>query len=225
MDIFFSIIEYVGVISFAISGTLFALNKKADIIGALLITVLTCFGGGMLRDFALGIVPPNLLANPAFWIQELVAIGICILLFHISFSKRVLALLTKHQHDFWLEVTDAIGLAVFLVIGVDYAIESGFQNNIVMLVFCGCITSVGGGMLRDICTATIPRIFCKHVYLLPCILGAIFYVFTKNENVLGHIWSTILTMTLVILVRVLACIYKWNLPRPVLSDAQEEKRI
>ena len=214
MEIFFSIIEYIGVISFAISGTLFALNKKADIIGALLISVLTCFGGGMLRDFSLGIIPPNLLVNPSFWVQELVCVGVCTLLFHLSFSKRFFSLLTRHQHDFWLEVTDAIGLAVFVVVGVDYAIEAGYEDNILFLVFCGCISSVGGGMLRDICTATIPRIFCKHVYLLPCILGALLYVFTKNENVFGRVWSTILTMTLIIVVRVLACLYKWNLPRP-----------
>ena len=221
MGIFFSIIEYIGVISFAVSATLFALNKKTDIIGALLIAVLTCFGGGMLRDFVLGIVPPNLLSNPSFWVQELVCIGVCALLFHISFFKGVWRIITKHQHDFWLELTDAIGLAVFVVIGVDYAIQSGYQDNTVLLIFCGCITSVGGGMLRDVCTATIPRIFCKHVYLLPCILGSAFYVFTKGENVLGHFWSTIITMTIIIVIRVLACLYKWNLPRPDLSRTDE----
>ncbi len=221
METFFLIIEYIGVISFSISGTLFALNKKTDIIGALLISVLTCFGGGMLRDFTLNVIPPNLLFNPSFWIQELVCIGVCSLLFHVSFSKRLFRLLTKHQHDFWLEFTDAIGLAVFVVVGVDYAIELGYQDNIVLLVFCGCITSVGGGMLRDVCTATIPRIFCKHVYLLPCILGALLYVFTKGDHVLGHIWSTILTMFFIITFRVLACIYKWNLPRPDQSRIEE----
>ena len=222
MDIIFTIVEYIGVLSFTISATLFALNKKTDIIGALLISVLTCFGGGMLRDFCLGIIPPNLLKNPSFWVQELVCISVCALLFHLSFFKRIFSLLTKHQHDFWLEITDAIGLATFVVIGVDYAIEAGFQDNVVLVIFCGCITSVGGGMLRDICTATIPRIFHKHVYLLPCILGSALYVFTKSENALGHVWSMILTMALIITVRVLACIYKWNLPRPDASRLQEK---
>ena len=220
-NLLFSITEYVGVVSFAISATLFALNKKTDIIGALLITLLTCFGGGMLRDFTLGQTPPNLLSNPSFWVQELVAISVCILLFHTSFFKKVLKVLAKHQHDFWLEVTDAIGLAAFVVIGVDYAILLGYESNLIILIFSGCITSVGGGMLRDICTATLPRIFHKHVYLLPCIVGSALYALTKSELVLGEIWATILTIALIITVRVLACIYKWNLPRPDLSRVQD----
>ena len=220
-NLLFSITEYVGVVSFAISATLFALKKKTDIIGALLITMLTCFGGGMLRDFTLGKIPPNLFTNPSFWVQELVAISVCALLFHIGFFKKVLSLLAKHQHDFWLEVTDAIGLAAFVVIGVDYAIALGYGDNMLIVIFSGCITSVGGGMLRDICTATIPRIFHKHVYLLPCIIGAALYAITKSELMLGEFWATILTISLIIIVRVLACIYKWNLPRPDLSRVQE----
>ena len=222
MNIFFTIIEYIGVFSFSVSATLFALNKKTDIIGALLISLMTCFGGGMLRDFCLGMVPPNLLSNPSFWVQELFCLCICALLFHISFFKKVLSMLSKHQHDFWLEVTDAIGLAAYVVIGVDYAIKAGFEDNTVLVIFCGCITSVGGGMLRDICTATIPRIFHKHIYLLPCILGSILYVFTKGDNSLGRIWSTVLTMCLIIAVRILACIYKWNLPRPDVTHLHKD---
>ena len=195
-------------------------NKKTDIIGALLITVLTCFGGGMLRDFVLGQTPPNLLANPAFWVQELVAISVCVVLFHISFFKKVLRLLAKHQHDCWLELTDAIGLAAFVVIGVEYACAQGFEANSIIVIFSGCITGVGGGMLRDICTATIPRIFHKHVYLLPCIIGSALYVFTKSDAVLGEIWSMVLTIAFIIVVRILAIVYKWNLPRPDLSRIQ-----
>ncbi len=222
MDIFFSIIEYIGVISFTISATLFALEKKADIIGALVLSMLTCFGGGMMRDFTLGITPPSLLSNPSFFILELVSVVVCTILFHISFSKRVMRAIVRHKHDFFLELTDAVGIAVFVVIGIDFAIEHGFADNPLLLVFCGSITSVGGGMLRDICTATIPRIFCKHIYLLPCIAGSVLYVFTKSDAVLGHIWSTVLTLALIITVRVFACIYKWNLPRPTLQDSEEK---
>lgn len=218
MELFFSIIEYLGVISFAISGTLFALDKKADVIGALVFSLLTCFGGGIIRDFTLGITPPKFFTDKNFFILEIVCVAVSALLFHCAFSKKMMNAITRHKHDFWLELTDAIGLAVFVVIGVDCAIEAGFGDNAMILIFSGCISSVGGGMLRDICSATIPRIFHKHVYLIPCIGGAFLYVFTKSEDVLGHVWSSILTLVLIISVRVFACIYKWNLPRPAVGE-------
>lgn len=224
MELFFSIIEYVGIVSFAISGTLFALNKKTDIIGALVFSFLTSFGGGIIRDFTLGLIPPRFFTDPAFIGLEIVCLVVSTLLFHCAFSKKVMNAISRHKHDFWLELTDAIGLAVFVVIGVDCAIEAGFANNALVLIFSGCISGVGGGMLRDICSATIPRILHKHVYLLPCVLGAILYVFTKSDDVLGRVVSTIFTLVLIIGLRVLACIYKWNLPRPGTKIGEGEKK-
>ena len=221
MEIFFSIIEYLGVISFAISGTLYAIEKKADIIGALVFSLLTCFGGGIIRDFTLGITPPRFFTDTEFFTLEIVCVVVCALLFHCAFSKKIMNEFNRHKHDFWFELTDAVGLAVFVVIGVDSAVVAGYANNYLILIFSGCISAVGGGMLRDICSATIPRIFHKHVYLIPCIVGSFLYVFTKPEGVLGHIIASILTLILIISVRMLASKYKWNLPRPDVMSTQE----
>lgn len=210
VDIILNIVEYIGVISFAISGAVIAINKKTDAVGALFFSLLTCFGGGMIRDVALGIVPRILTETRNYFLALccLIVSGVC---FALAFIPKTADFITKHSHDFAIEFTDAIGLSVFCIFGVDVAIELGFDNTI-LLIFCGCITGVGGGMLRDICSAEIPFIFKKHIYLIPTLCGAIFYTLTYKH--IPHLASLLIAIAIIITLRVLAITFKWNLPVP-----------
>lgn len=210
MDIVLSIVEYIGVISFAISGTVIAISKKTDAVGALFFALLTCFGGGIIRDVSLGIVPRifTVTANYYLALTCLLVSGAC---FALAFIPKTADFITKHSHDFAIEFTDAIGLSVFCVFGIDVAIELGFENS-VLLIFCGCITGVGGGMLRDICSAEIPFIFRKHIYLIPTLCGAVLYTFTYKH--IPHLASVLISIAVIISLRVLAITFKWNLPVP-----------
>ena len=210
VDIILSIVEYIGVISFAISGTVIAINKKADAVGAVVFALLTCFGGGMIRDVALGITP-RILTNREYHYLALTCIAVALTCFVLAFIPKTASFILKHSHDFAVEFTDAIGLSVFCVFGVNVAIElSG--GNPVLLIFCGCITGVGGGMLRDICSAEIPFIFRKHIYLIPTLCGASFYALTYKH--IPQLASMLIAISIIISVRVLAIIFKWNLPVP-----------
>ena len=210
VDVILNIVEYIGVISFAISGTVIAINKKTDAVGALVFALLTCFGGGMIRDIALGDVPKILTETKNYFLALtcIVVSGVC---FALAFIPKTADFITKHSHDFAVEFTDAIGLSGFCVFGIDVAIEAGFDST-VLLIFCGCITGVGGGVLRDICSAEIPFIFRKHIYLIPTLCGAIFYAVTYKY--IPHLVSMLIAITIIIGLRVLAIIFKWNLPVP-----------
>lgn len=210
VDIVLNIVEYIGVISFAISGTVIAINKKADAVGAVFFALLTCFGGGLIRDIALGDVPRILTVTSNYYLA-LVCIIVALICFALAFIPKTASFITKHSHDFVIEFTDAIGLSVFCVFGVDVAIELGHTNPI-LLIFCGCITGVGGGMLRDICSAEIPFIFRKHIYLIPTLCGAIFYTLTYKH--IHHLASLLIAIGIIIAFRVLAIKFKWNLPVP-----------
>lgn len=210
VDIILSIVEFIGVISFAISGTVIAINKKTDAVGAVFFALLTSFGGGMIRDIALGDVPRILTVKSNYYLA-LVCILVSLICFAFAFIPKTAIFLTKHSHDFAIEFTDAIGLSVFCVFGVDVAIELGYTNPI-LLIFCGCITGVGGGMLRDICSAEIPFIFRKHIYLIPTLCGSIFYTLTYKH--IPHLASLLIAIGIIIGLRVLAIKFKWNLPVP-----------
>lgn len=210
VDTILNIVEYIGVISFAISATVIAINKKTDAVGALFFALLTCFGGGMIRDIALGEVPQVLSVTHNYYLALtcIIVSGIC---FALAFIPKTANFITKHSHDFAVEFTDAIGLSVFCIFGIDVAIDMGHTNPI-LLIFCGCITGVGGGILRDICSAEIPFIFRKHIYLIPTLCGSIFYTLTYKH--IHHLASLLIAIGIIVTFRVLAIIFKWNLPVP-----------
>ena len=67
-------------------------------------------------------------------------------------------------------------------------------------------------MLRDVFSAEIPFIFRKHIYLIPTLCGATFYALTYK--LMPSIVSMIIAIGIIIILRVLAIIFKWNLPVP-----------
>ena len=119
-------------------------------------------------------------------------------------------------------ITDSLGLASYVVSGLEVAIEYE-KTGFVILVFAGCITGVGGGILRDICSAQIPSVFKKHIYLIPVIIASVFFALTYDK--IPEIVSIIITLAIIIVVRMLAFKFKWNLPIPKTEaeEAEEEK--
>ena len=75
VDIILSIVEYIGVVSFTVSATVIAINKKTDAVGAVIFALLTCFGGGMLRDVILG-TTPKILSSSSYHYLALTSIVI-----------------------------------------------------------------------------------------------------------------------------------------------------
>jgi uncharacterized membrane protein YeiH len=219
VDVFLIIIQYVGAISFTISATIYAIHKRTDIIGALVFSLLTCFGGGLIRDIAIGQLPPQILVNREAHYLALVSIGVCLVCYHLGFIKKIGRFADRHQHSFLIEFTDSLGLASFVVSGLEIAIEYG-KTGFVVLVFAGCITGVGGGILRDICSAEIPSVFKKHIYLIPVIIASVFFALTYNK--IPEIVSIIITLAIIIVVRMVAFKFKWNLPIP--KTEKEEKK-
>ena len=210
VDIILRIVEYIGVISFAVSGTVIAINKKTDAVGAVIFALLTCFGGGMLRDVILGGVP-RVLSDPSYYWLALTCIMVSLACFIMAFIPKTADFITKHSRDFAVDFTDAIGLSVFCVFGVDVAVMQGASHP-VLIIFCGCITGVGGGMLRDVFSAEIPFIFRKHIYLIPTLCGSTVYALTYKH--IPHLVSMLIAIGIIIILRVLAIIFKWNLPVP-----------
>lgn len=226
MNTVLAIVEFIGIISFSFSATISAAKKGTDAIGALVFAVLTCFGGGFMRDLILGFAPPHLLYDPHYYVLAAACLLVSVLVFHLFFFERFKNLLLSHEHDFLIDFIDAIGLSVFCIFGVDVAATTvGDEKNVVLLIFCGCITGVGGGVLRDVCSAQLPFIFRKHIYILPAVFGASLYVLTYYHfHVLGHLTSLLLSIGFIVTVRVLAILFHWNLPTPNKKRIEGEQK-
>ena len=54
---FYTVIDILGTIAFAISGVLVAMEKRLDFFGVVIIAFVTAIGGGTLRDLLIGNTP------------------------------------------------------------------------------------------------------------------------------------------------------------------------
>lgn len=192
------VFEIIGTIAFSISGALVAIENDMDIFGVIVLGLTTAVGGGIIRDLILGVNPPSI-------VNEWLFIALAILVALIVFLPSVRNYIKKY--DYLVTVMDSIGLAIFTVIGVEASLS---YDNIVLSIFTGVITGVGGGMLRDIFARTNLYIFTKHFYACASLIGAIFtfYAF-KINNSLAIIGGFIVIFAL----RMCAAKYKWNLPK------------
>lgn len=201
-------IEIVGTVAFASSGAMVAIKQQLDLLGVVVLGVTTAVGGGMLRDLLLGNVPPSLFLNPVYVITAFVTV---ILLFCLVRIKQ--ELLESHYIEIYeklMNIFDAIGLAAFTVTGIDTAIAAGYADYRFLSVFLGVLTGVGGGVLRDIMADQTPYILRKHVYACASLAGALCYVFLSGR--LSDDACLIISAFLIILIRLLATHYCWNLP-------------
>ena len=92
-----------------------------------------------------------------------------------------------------LPVLDAVGLAVFVGIGVNKAFMAG--TGPLVATGMGVLTGVGGGIIRDVLAREVPMILRTEIYATACIIGGIVhstaaYVFDvplENAAMLGMV--------------------------------------
>lgn len=200
--------EMLGIVAFAISGAMLAVRKGMDLFGVNILGLSTAVGGGSIRDLVLGITPPQMLRDPTF---ALVAIATSTIFFAILyFYRRNTSERTRSLSKAILIYTDAIGLGIFAVSGVDTALRAYPDATVFMLLFVALVTGTGGGILRDIMAGEMPSVLVRHVYAVAALLGAGAYLLLKD--ILAPIPATAIAAGITVIVRGLAFHYKWNFP-------------
>ena len=209
MDSIFFIFEIIGVIAFSLSGALVAMKKGMDIFGACVLGMTTAIGGGIIRDLILGATPPASFVNPLPAILGLAVAALTYLPKIQKFFAR-----NKHKvHTLSMMVADSVGLGVFTVVGVNACFNSLTEPNFFTAVFLGVITGVGGGVLRDVFSMNLPKIFVKHFYACASIAGSI-VAFLIRVYLKDVLLASMVGAAVVITLRFLAFFLRWNLPKP-----------
>lgn len=202
-------VEYLGVIAFAVSGAMVAIRKGMDLFGVIVLGLFTAVGGGLFRDLVLGITPPQMLRDPTF---ALIAITASTIFFTILyFYRRQPSERTKSRYRLLLLYTDAVGLGVFTVIGVDTAMRAYPSGTLFTTLFVALLTGTGGGILRDIMAGETPSVLVRHIYAIASLIGAVIYLLARNW--FSEIPATIISTIVVVVIRGLASHYRWNFPR------------
>ncbi len=208
-EIVLLITEIIGTVAFAVSGTLVAIDRGLDAFGVVFIGCVTSFGGGIIRDMMMGNIPPLVFSNKKMLLLSMLVSLMVFIIFYITHGiDKVVRLKVEKTNN----IFDALGLAAVTVMGTDVACSSIYGSNIVFSVCCGTITGVGGGILRDVMTNSIPYIFRKHIYALTSIGGSIIYYFLYM-NKFDSTVSVLISMTFTFAVRMLATHYRWSIVR------------
>lgn len=214
MDYVFFCLEIVGIVAFSISGALVAIKSKFDVLGVVVVGAITAVGGGITRDIIVGHTPPMIFSNAYLILISVIA---SILTFILAYVKRNKFITIQNKIEMTNNYFDAVGLAVFTITGVQTVINYGFYDNALLCVIMGAITAVGGGLMRDIFTSSSPYIFTKHFYAMASILGAlVFYLLKVFVNI--EIVSTLVGITLIFTLRLLATKYHWKLPKAHINE-------
>ncbi len=208
-DTIIYIFEMIGTVAFASSGALVGIRKNMDIFGVNVLGITTAVGGGCIRDIILGITPPKMFQNFNY-VGASILIS-CILFTIFFLNQELLSSRFLEAYEKIMISLDAIGLGVFTVMGIRTAIEASYENNIFLLIFVGAVTGIGGGMLRDIMAGMTPFVFVKHVYAIASIAGAVSYILLRMW--LPDTISLFAGSAVVIIIRLLAAHFRWNLPR------------
>ncbi|KAB7740168.1 trimeric intracellular cation channel family protein [Parvibaculum sedimenti] len=191
-------LQFIGVAAFAVSGALVAGEREMDWFGVVVLGVIVAVGGGTLRDMMLG-------ATPVFWIVSpwyvAVASGfalatIPLVMWGIDVRRPML-------------IADAIGLAVFAVLGTRKALDMGISGSVAVIM--GVVTGVFGGLIRDVLANRTPIILKREVYAIAALIGAALFVLLRQFDLPAglDLWGSI---AVALAIRLAALAMRWSIP-------------
>lgn len=231
MDIAIAVLEVLGVISFSISGAFVAIDKEMDLVGVIFLSIMTSFFGGIMRDLILGRTPIFFTDKIMYlYIAISVLTAVTVFVFAAVFKRRYVR--EEERITRINNYIDAVGIGVFSVSSVmgsvEYLESVGRDPKAFLVITLGMIGAVGGGVVRDVCMREIPFVFRKRIYALAALGGSVIYYLLSRfafgaDNLAGQIISCVVGATFVIAIRVLATVFKWNLPKAINFAKLEEE--
>ncbi len=182
----------------ALTGVLDSGRKQMDLVGALLVGVATALGGGTIRDL--------LLDRNVFWVADqtylIAALGTGFITF---FLVRRLPL-----HPRFFLIPDAIGLALFTIVGTQVALQ--WHTPWLVASLMGVTTGVVGGVLRDILCNDVPMVFLKgELYASAAWTGALTLIGLQALDI-HAVNASWIAMAVVLGLRLAAMHYHLTLP-------------
>ena len=180
-------LDIVGTAVFAISGVLLAGKLRMDPFGVLVLGVVTAVGGGTIRDMALD-------HGPVFWVKDPTDLVVAMV---TSMLTIVLVRQPRRLPKWMLPVLDAVGLAVFVGIGVNKAFNAE------------------AGIIRDVLAREIPMILRTEIYATACIIGGIVHATAYYTFSVPLETASMMGMVVTLLIRLAAI--RWHLKLPTFA--------
>lgn len=136
---------------------------RFDAVGFAVLAIISALGGGMIRDVLLNTVPVAL--TDPFYLGTALA-GAAVAFFWKLDSKWSLRALL---------VADGLALGCWSATGASKTLTMGF--GVIPALMLGMVTVIGGSMIRDIATGSVPRVFGgNNLYATPSAVASIIQI-------------------------------------------------
>jgi uncharacterized membrane protein YeiH len=158
-------VEMAGTAVFAISGVLAVTRRGLDVVGAVMLGLVTAIGGGTVRDLVIGVEP--------FWIVDFnyvwAACAGALVAFWIGWLFR-----SALKSVLYL---DAIGAALFAVTAANKVLV--LTGSAPVAVMMGVLTGIGGGLIRDVLAGRPTLLMGRDIYTTPIMIGCATFVMLR----------------------------------------------
>lgn len=191
------IFDIIGTFVFAISGVLTAIDKKFDVVGSIIIGLVTAVGGGTLRDILIGETPVGWMKDVNYLYTVLAAVIVSYV-----FKSKILRL--RRSMFFF----DTMGIGLFTILGLEKTLGLGLSLPMALLM--GVVSAAFGGVIRDVLTNVVPLIFRKEIYATACLIGGVVYVLLDKVSGLPVV-NMATSMLIVMIIRYVSVRRQWSL--------------
>lgn len=196
----FAVADILGIATFAYAGLLVGIERRLDLLGLVILSMLTALGGGIMRDVVVDQVPFSL--THYLPIATVLGTVFVTLTFKLYNFKGI-------ENSRLFIISDAVGLSAFSIAGAIVGINAGL--NIFGVILIGFITAVGGGIIRDVLINRVPLLLRKDFYgTVSIIVSFLTYLLVMFD--LKNEWSLALLFCFGAFLRLFAYFRKWQLP-------------
>jgi len=162
----------------------------------------TAIGGGVIRDALLHRTPVSFTTN-LYALFALLGCLSAVAWHYVAKGKRFL------DEDRAFLLVDAVGLAVFAVIGASAGAAAGLKPWSVVVL--AALTAAGGGAVRDLLVMEIPMMLHADFYATAALLGGLAFVLLSAAGFQPSVVSAAAFLT-TLLLRTAAIYLGWSLP-------------
>ncbi|SFS58137.1 Uncharacterized membrane protein YeiH [Paenibacillus sp. 453mf] len=205
----FEIFSIIGTIAFAMSGAFVAMEEDYDILGVIVLGMVTAFGGGVIRNILIGVPVTTLWSQGTFIMLALFSIAIAFILPNPWIGHW------KKTEIFF----DAIGLSAFAIQGGLYAAD--MNHPISAVIVAAVLTGIGGGIIRDLLAGRKPLVLRDEIYAVWAILAGLMI----GLHIADSTVSLLILFGAVVFFRMLSVHYRWRLPKRTLQTVEKETSV
>ncbi|TQL47801.1 putative membrane protein YeiH [Homoserinimonas aerilata] len=141
-----NVVDLAGVLGNAVLGGIAARAARLDIVGFIILAILSGLGGGIIRDTLLQRGTPVAFTDPLYLYMAILG---AVVAFFISFTSR-----TSQR---MLILLDALAVGCWAAAGTQKALVAGL--GWLPAIILGMVTAIGGGMVRDVFLMKVPTVF------------------------------------------------------------------